>query len=327
MTQRKRKRTAGAGKKAAPAPAKAPGKAVRKGPRAPGTVPASKAKASGAAARARAAPEGKEREPAAPRARGLGARPRPSDEPDPESYFVARVRGEEAVREAPRPMTEAAVEEARGAPRGERPEPRGSRDEQLGDLPSGYGDDALVALPRDPRTLYLYWDHGQETLRRAWEGLEGGRSEIWLFAALPGGSWERVRAVGFALESRGWYLHDLEPGRAYRAEIHIVGRDQDRLLPRPSNAVGLPPVGPSPLVDDRFARIAWSEHLSLWLAQWRAGGPFAEELRAQLLGLSDWSRFGGGGWGGSAGGRGASPASPSGPPGSPSSPWGGERLP
>jgi hypothetical protein len=217
-------------------------------------------------------------------------------------------------------MTEAAVEAERGAPRAGgagRPEPR---DEGLGDLPWAYADDALVALPRDPRTLYLYWDHAPETIRRSFEGLEGGRAEIWLFAALSGGGWERVRVVGVALESRGWYLHELDPGRVYRAEIHLVDRSQDRLLPRPSNAVMLPPLGPSPLVDDRFARIAWAEHLSRWLAEWRAGGPFAEDLRAQLARLSDRSRYGGGTWGGSAGGR-------PGGPGSPSSPWGGGQKP
>jgi hypothetical protein len=336
MADRKRKRTARTGEKAAAPRAKAPpAKAPRKAaPRAAKAAPKTKGKAAApAAGRQAARPAGagpgaaekaKARKPA-PRARGLAARPRPSDEPDPESYFVARVRGEEAAREAPRPMTEAAVEAARGAPRAERPEPRGAWDEQLGDLPSSYGDDALVALPRDPRTLYLYWDHRADTLQRGWEGLQGGRSELWIFADLPGGGWERVRVIEFSLESRGWYVHDLEPARVYRAEIHLVDRDQDRLLPRPSNAVMLPPVGPSPVVDDRFARILWSEHLARWLAQWRAGGPFAEDLRAQLLRLSDWSRFGGGTWGGSAGGMGGRPSSPSGPPGSPSSPRGGAR--
>jgi hypothetical protein len=337
MADRKKKTARTAGKKAA-APRAKPRKAAggaaprarkaaapaRKGEAA--AAPARPPAARAAGARAGAVEAERARKPG-PRARGLAARPRPSDEPDPESYFVARVRGEEAAREAPRPMTEAAVEAARGAPRGERPEPRGAWDEQLGDLPWSYGDDALVALPRDPRTLYLYWDHAAETLRRGWEGLQGGRSELWIFADLPGGGWERVRVVGFALESRGWYVHDLDPGRVYRAEIHLVDRDQDRLLPRPSNAVMLPPVGPSPVVDDRFARILWSEHLARWLAQWRAGGPFAEDLRAQLLRLSDWSRFGAGTWGGSAGGMGGRPSSPSGPPGSPSSPWGGAREP
>ncbi|MBI5070100.1 MAG: DUF4912 domain-containing protein [Deltaproteobacteria bacterium] len=257
--------------------------------------------------------------PPLPRARGLAARP-PSDEPDPDGYFVARIRGEEAVRDAPHPLTEAAVEAARGAPR-ERPPPRLLYDEALGELPWSYGDDALVALPRDPRTLFLYWDHAAGTAQRAWEGLDNGRAELWVFGSLPGGGWERVRVVSFAIEARSWYVHDLEPGRTYRAEIHLVDARRDRLLPAPSNAVDLPPAGPSPRVDDRFARIPWGEPLSGLLAA-GPGRPFSDKLRAQLQRLSSW---GDGVGPGPAGGRATSPL---GPPGaSPSSPWGGGRTP
>jgi len=263
------------------------------------------------------------------KARGLAARTpggaRPAREPDPESYFVARVRGEEAVRDAPHPMTEAALEAAHGAPL-DAAEPVGAWDEQLGDLPWSYGDDALVALPRDPRTLFVYWDHGADTVRRSFEGLKGGKAELWVFARGADGGWERVRVLNLALDARGWYVHDLAPGRVYRAEIHAVDASQDRLVPNPSNECLLPPAGPSPVVDDRFARLRWEEHLSRWLAEWKKGGPFAEELRQQLLRLSDWSRFAGETWGGaSAGGMGGRPSSPAAPPGSPSSPWGGGR--
>jgi hypothetical protein len=274
-------------------------------------------------------------------ARGMAARPaaraRAGDQPDPESYFVARVRGEEAVRDAPHPMTEAAVETSRGGRRRSPREPVTAWDEQLGELPWSYGEDLLVALPRDPRTLFLYWDHAAETLKRGWEGLDHGKAELWIFAQQPDGGWERVRAVEFALEARGWYVHDLDPGRTYRAEVHLVDRRQEKLLPRASNPVLLPPVGPSPVVDDRFARIPWGEPIARWLAEERPGAPFAEELRAQLARLSDWSRFGGGTWGAAAGGMGGRPFSPDSAPGggsdrpsspgtsSPSSPWGGGR--
>lgn len=301
--------------KAARAP-KAP--AARAAPAA-GPRPRAQAPAAPATRRKAAAPA---RKPAT-RARGLAARPS-IDEPDPDGYFVARVCGEEAVREAPHPMTEAAVEATRGAPRLDRPEPRPLYDEALGELPWSYGDDAFVALPRDPRTLFLYWDHAAETTRRAWEGMDHGKAELWVLGELPGGGWERVRVVDFAIEARGWYVHDLDPGRVYRAEIHFVDARQDRLLPFSSNPALLPAVGPSPLVDDRLARIPWGEQLARFLPAGRAGPPFSEELRAQLLRLSDWGRFVGEAPGG-AGGMGGRPFSPAAPPGSPSSPWGGGR--
>jgi hypothetical protein len=308
--------------KAAGAP-KAAARAAKSKPR--GAVLGGAAGKGGARKPVAAAPAPKrKRRAVAARAVPRPARPAAAAEPDPESHFVARVRGEEAVRDAPHPMTEAAVETAGGAPRG-RSEPRSrSAGEELGDLPWGYGDDTLVALPRDPRTLFLYWDHAAATLERAWAGLQGARAEIWLFAQRAA-DWERVRVEPFALEARSWYLHDLEPGLAYRAEIHISDGRQQRLLPRPSNAVRLPPAGPSPVVDDRFARIDWDVHLAQWLRQWRAGAPFSDELREHLARLGDWSRFGSGAGGGSAGGMGGRPSSPQVAPGSPSSPWGGRR--
>jgi hypothetical protein len=237
--------------------------------------------------------------------------------PDPEGYFVARVRGEDAVREAPHPMAETAgdgwaeAEEAVGAP---------VYDEQLGDLPWSYGDDAFVALPRDPRTLFLYWDWSQATLARGFEGLDRGRAQLWIFAR-GASDWERLRIIEFALEARGFYVHDLAPGRVYRAEIHLVDRaGRERLLASPSNECALPPVGPSPTVDDRFIRIPWEVALGRLLGPGHAGAPFSEDARTLLARLSDWSRFASPTWGGSAGGMGGRPFSPI---SSPSSPFGG----
>src|SRR6266498_396037 len=240
--------------------------------------------------------------------------------PDPEGYFVARVRGEDAVRDAPHPMTEtsgdswADAEETTGAP---------IYDEQLGDLPWGYGDDAFVALPRDPRTVFLYWDYSHQTLARGFDGLDHPRTQLWIFAR-AGAGWDRVRVTEFALESRGFYVHDLEPGRVYRAEIHLVDHaGREKLLASPSNEVALPPVGPSPFVDDRFIRIPWDLPLGRLLGPGHPGSAFSEEARAMLARLSDWSRFSGPTWGGSAGGMGGRPSSPGSAPSSPSSPWGG----
>ena len=247
-------------------------------------------------------------------------------EPDPEGYMVARVAGEAVARGAPHPLTEGALE---GVPRHarERALPPPAFDEHLGELPRAYEDDALIALPRDPRTLFLYWDHAQDTLRQAWEGLDGGKPQMWIFAREPDGGWTRVKVLDFALESRSYYIHELEPGRIYRAEIHLVDRQgRERLVPRSSNEMMLPPVGPSPVVDDRFMRILWSEPLQRLLRGSRAGGPFPEDMRQQLARLSDWSRFAGRVWGGSAGGMGGRPFSATSAPSSPSSPaapWGG----
>jgi hypothetical protein len=309
--------------------AKKAGKATREGAKA--VARAGKAAAGAAAAGARAGartarerkagPVGKAAAVAAGAVAGAavavkrarGERP-PEGLPDLEGYFVARVRGEEAVREAPHPMAEGGADQ---------PIPRWSEgvgephwEERLGDLPWGYGDDAFVALPRDPKTLFLYWDHGRETVQRAFDGMDHGRAQLRVFLRVESG-WDPIRAIEFALESRGFYVHDLEAGRTYRAEIHAVdGHGRDRLVGRGSNEVTLPRVGPSPVVDDRFIRIPWDMPLGRLLGPGHPGEPFSEEARALLERLSDWSRFGGGSWG-SAGGMGGRPFSPTSSPSSP----------
>jgi hypothetical protein len=230
---------------------------------------------------------------------------------DPEGFFVARVRGEGELRHAPHAMTEAAVEESAGGPRVTTPAPAAPARpvERLGDLPWRYGDDAFVALARDPHTLFIYWDHAPATVAAAFAGLDGGRAQLWIFARGEEG-WQHLGKIDVALESRSYYVHDLEPGRTYRAEMHAVDRSgRDRILARPSNEARLPPLGPSPIVDDRFGRIPWDEPLSAWLRKTFPGGPFSDEARALLARLSDASRFSGGARGGSVGG----PSSPPGP--------------
>jgi hypothetical protein len=206
------------------------------------------------------------------------------DGPDPEGFFVARVRGEDAARDAPHQLLE---------PGGWEEEPPAPvlDDEGLGELPWTYGDDLLVALPRDPTTLFLYWDQARSTIDAALAGVPGARVQLWVFAR--GQGWERVRVVDVAFEARGWYVHDLEPGRAYRAELHVVGSDgQDRTVPGPSVATALPPRGPSPIVEDRFATLPWDVALSKLVGPGVPGGPFSEEARALLARLSGWERFG-----------------------------------
>jgi uncharacterized protein len=252
---------------------------------------------------------------AAKRARGAP----PDGLPDPEGYFVARVRGEEAIRDSPHPMAEAGSD---------RPQPHWAEgvgaplfEEHLGELPVAYGDDAFVALPRDPKTVFLYWDHARGTIERSLGGMDQPRVQLWMYGRNDAG-WDRVRTMEFALESRGYYVHDLEPGRTYRAEIHAVDRQgRERLVGHGSNEVTLPRVGPSPTIDDRFIRIPWDMPLGRLLGPGHPGAPFPEDARRLLERLSDWSRFSGTSWG-SAGGMGGRPFSPTSSPSSPARPPG-----
>jgi hypothetical protein len=242
--------------------------------------------------------------------------------PDPEGYFVARVRGEEAVREAPHPLTETTSDAPEAFRAVEEVPPGEGYREDLGELPWGYGDDAFVALPRDPRTLFLYWDFSGDTTTAAFAGLDHPRVQLWVFVR-AGEGWDRIRTIDFALEARGYYVHDLDAGRVYRCEVHALDRQgRERMVGRSSNEMMLPPIGPSAIIDDRFIRIPWEMPLGRLLGPGHAGGPFSDEARALLARLSDWSRFSARAGGGSAGGMGGRPTSPGVSSPSPSSPVG-----
>jgi hypothetical protein len=155
-----------------------------------------------------------------------------------ENFFVARVAGE---READRLRP---TDEARGF--GE----KNARDE----LPVAYGDDALHLLPRDPRTLFVFWDFDARVWDRAAAGLKWARSVLRVFDRGT-----LVREVEVPLEARSFYLYDLPSGRTYHVEAHFVSEgQQSRRIGRPSNAVELPGPGhlPSP-GEVRLLRVPW----------------------------------------------------------------------
>jgi len=271
-------------------PSPPPKKGAAKAPARSAAKPAAKVVGKGATK----APA-KKLSPAAPKAVGgskaprrkLPARPPVVEGLDPDGHFVARIRGEEAARQAPHPMTEGEEREDPMSLRALAEVPVPVDDEGLGDLPWSYGEDVFVGLPRDPRTLFFYWDHSAGTVAQAFEWLDRPRAQLRVFGLRPDGEWELVRTAEFALESRGFYVHDLEPGRSYRGEIHAVSRDgRERPVGEASNEVALPSSGPSPVVDDRFALIPWDLTLDSWLREVRKGGEFPLQLRSLLARLS-----------------------------------------
>ena len=71
------------------------------------------------------------------------------------------------------------------------------------------------------------------------------------------GDGQKIREIDVALESRSFYVRNLPPGLSYHAEIDFVGSDGRRGARPPTNRVGLPPSGPSPVVDNRSIAFPW----------------------------------------------------------------------
>lgn len=163
-------------------------------------------------------------------------------EPLLEGFFVARMVGESELRrhhltedQAPR----AVVSPATGT------------EENLGELPVDYGNDLVMALARDPHTLFVAWDFSPSARARAVEGLDSPRAVLRVYEGD-----KLVRVEEFAIESRSFYIHGLPPGRPYRVEAHLVGRDgRSRRIGYSSHPVTLPQTGLSQDTLVRFMRM------------------------------------------------------------------------
>ena len=124
------------------------------------------------------------------------------------------------------------------------PQPsHGQSSDGLGDLPRGYDDGRLVALVRDPQTLFLYWDFSAHQIEQAFAGLGAAKAVLKLWNTRGAGA-DLVREADVHLEARGWYVRDLPSGLEVRVEIWAVGERGARLL-RAARPVRLPPALPS----------------------------------------------------------------------------------
>jgi len=123
--------------------------------------------------------------------------------------------------------------------------------EELGELPWTYGDGRLVALIRDPQTIYVYWDLSQQQIEQAFGGLGTARASLKVWNVR--GS-DLLREVEVHLESRGWYLRELPSALELRVELWALGDRGARML-RAARPVKLPPAQPSDVLDEVYATL------------------------------------------------------------------------
>src|SRR5438105_15124116 len=123
--------------------------------------------------------------------------------------------------------------------------------EELGELPWTYGDGRLVALIRDPQTIYVYWDLSQQQIEQAFGGLGTARASLKLWNARGN---DLVREVEVHLDSRGWYVRELPSALELRIELWALGERGARML-RAARPIKLPPSMPSDVLDEVYATL------------------------------------------------------------------------
>lgn len=148
------------------------------------------------------------------------------------------------------------VEEAkyylRKAPEPSPPEPR--------ELPSGYGDDRIVLMVRDPYWVFVYWEITPARLREAQVSAGLGRQEASMALRLyrvtgQGDDGARIHSI-VDIEITGgahnWYINVPHPDCSYCVEIGLAGGEGCFVPLARSNVVTTPRAGMSDVLDESW---------------------------------------------------------------------------
>ena len=122
-------------------------------------------------------------------------------------------------------------------------------------LPTRYDVDECVAIPIDPRTLYVYWEVRERTLDYVRAERPGGTLALRVVVVVP--TWDgprsSVRDHDVHATLGDYVVHDLPAGCVVRAAIGYRHGDAFVSIAH-SPALDTPPDGPSPLVADVLVR-------------------------------------------------------------------------
>lgn len=120
------------------------------------------------------------------------------------------------------------------------------------ELPTGYGDNKIVMLVRDPNCCYLYWELQESHIEDGLQRLSRSRSEVrHVLRIHPASGGETPFDVEVDFRHLSHYL-PLSPGRSYYAEIGLLDHEGYFAALAVSNTVTLPLDGPSEIIDEKW---------------------------------------------------------------------------
>lgn len=161
-------------------------------------------------------------------------------------------------------------------------------------IPTGYGDDRIVLMVKDPWWLYAYWEIQPSTERAVRSRLQpheaaGLQSILRVFdvtdldyPAQPARRFFDIQLSGLATN---WFIHTNAPNRAFLVEIGLLTAGGRFLLLARSNPVRAPRFGPSDVIDEEW-RISDEMYWKLFgssLAVGSSPGGWAQGLTQQLF--------------------------------------------
>ena len=142
------------------------------------------------------------------------------------------------------------------------PSGRSTSPEEAFSIPTGYGEDRIVLMVKDPWWLFAYWEIQPATERAARtqlppQDIPGLESVLRVYdvtgmndPAQPANSWMDISLSGLATN---WYLNTNAPGGSFLVEIGLRTAGGRFILLARSNRVTAPRFGPSDLIDEQWA--------------------------------------------------------------------------
>ena len=136
-----------------------------------------------------------------------------------------------------------------------------AKPEQAFSIPTGYGDDRIVLMVKDPWWLFAYWEIQAGTERSARSQLlpheVAGLQSILRVYDVTGVDYPTTPAhasfdIGLSGLATNWYIHTNAPGQSFIVELGLLTAQGRFLLLARSNRVTTPRFGPSDVIDEAW---------------------------------------------------------------------------
>ena len=128
-------------------------------------------------------------------------------------------------------------------------------------IPTGYGEDRIVLMVKDPLWVYAYWEIRPETERAARsqflpQEIAGLRSILRVYDVtdlhFPEQPAHRTVDIGLSGMATNWFIHTDAPNSEFIVDIGLLAHTGRFILLARSNRIRTPRFGPSDVIDENW---------------------------------------------------------------------------
>jgi len=136
--------------------------------------------------------------------------------------------------------------------------------EEERELPSGYGDNMIYIMVRDPYWIYAYWEIQNDHQEQALKSLQGDWSTVKSVLRVYDITDKKPKWFDIELCNMAdhWFLN-VQPNRSYYVEIGLLHADGRYAVLARSNTITTPRAGMSDVIDERWMGIDFDKIYAL----------------------------------------------------------------